>query len=132
MSPLKGTASGRLLNHGKEVMGLGDSIETEQTDVATLLAGLASRLRNDGLALAGIACRDAAPGTVEHRDLTGLAGSLERTAALLEAVKERLCQECRLRDVVERVTFGKVPEVEQEPKTKGERDHEQEEDDKEN
>jgi len=37
MSPLEGAASGRLLNHGKEVMGLGDSIETEQTDVATLL-----------------------------------------------------------------------------------------------
>lgn len=93
MSPLKGAAWGRLLNHGKEVMGFGDSIETEQTDVATLLAGLASRLRNDGLALAGIACRDAEPGAVEHRDLNGLAGSLERTAALLEAVKERLCEE---------------------------------------
>ena len=107
---------------------MGDSIEMEQTDVATLLAGLASRLRNDGLALAGIACRDADPGAVEHRDLNGLAGSLERTAALLEAVKERLCEECRLRDVVERVTFGKVPEANQEPKTKGEPDHEQEED----
>ncbi|MBI2191977.1 MAG: hypothetical protein HYU36_08340 [Planctomycetes bacterium] len=105
-----------------------DSIETEQTDVATLLAGLASRLRNDGVALAGIACRDTEPGAVEHRDLTGLAHSLERTAALLEAVKERLCPECRLRDVVERVTFGNVPEVVQESKTKGERDHEQEED----
>ena len=106
---------------------MGETIETEQTDMATVLAGLASRLRNDGLALADIACRDADPGAVEYRDLTGLAGSLERTAALLEAVKEPLCQECRLRDVVERVTFGAVPEVGQEPKTKGERDHEQEE-----
>ena len=107
-------------------MGSG-SIETDQTDVATLLAGLASRLRNDGLALAGIACRDAEPGAVEHRDLTGLAGSLEWTAALVEAVKARLCRECRLRAVVERVTFGKAPEANLEPKTKGERDHEQEE-----
>jgi len=107
-------------------MGLGGTIETEQTDVASLLAGTASRLRNDGLALVGIACRNSAPGAVEHRDLHELAGSLDRIATLVEAVKERLCQKCRLLDVAEHVTFGAVPKVGQKPKTRGGRVHGQE------
>jgi len=60
--------------------GWGNSIETEQTDVATLLAGLGSRLRKDGLALSGIACRDTDSGAVEHRDLTGRTGFLDQSS----------------------------------------------------
>jgi hypothetical protein len=106
---------------------LAKKVETERTDVATFLGGLASRLRNDALALTGLAWRESHPGAADHEDLHGLAGSLEWTAKVLEAVKDRLCPGCRLLDVAEQVTFGAVPEVGQEPKTKGERDHEQEE-----
>ncbi len=106
---------------------MADRIETEQTDVATYLGGLASRLRNDALALTGLASRESYPGNRDHEDLHGLAGSLERTAALLEAVKDRLCQECRLLDVAEQVTFGAVPEVGRKPKKKGARTHGKEE-----
>jgi hypothetical protein len=106
---------------------LAKKVETERTDVATFLGGLASRLRNDALALTGLAWRESHPGAANHEDLHGLAGSLERTAKVLEAVKDRLCPGCRLLDVAEQVTFGAVPEVGQEQKTKGERDHEQEE-----
>ena len=53
-------------------------------------------------------------------------GLLEGTAALLEAVKDRLCQECRLLDVAEQVTFGKVPEFGRKPKKKGARTHRKE------
>lgn len=106
-----GAAWGRLLDPGKEVMSLADRIVTEQKDVATLLGGLACRLRNDGLALTGIACPDSTPGAVEHGDLHELSGSLDRVANLVEAVKERLCRKCRLLNVAELVPFGTVPEA---------------------
>lgn len=107
---------------------MADRIETEQTDVATYLGGLASRLRNDALALTGLAWRESHPGAVDHEDLHGLAGSLERTAKVLEAVKDRLCPGCRLLDVAEHVTFGAVPEARRKPrKTKGARTHGKEE-----
>ena len=128
MSPLKGAAAGRLLNHRKEVMSLAKKVEAERTDVATFLGGLASRLRNDALALTGLAWRESHPGNADHEDLHGLAGSLERTAALLEAVKDRLCQTCQLLDVAEQVTFGASPEVGRKPrKKKGARTHGKEE-----
>ncbi len=102
-------------------------VETERTDVATFLSGLASRLRNDALALSGLAWRESHPGASDHEDLHGLAGSLERAAALLEGVKEHLCQACQLLDVSEQVTFGAVPEVGRKRKKKGAQGHEQEE-----
>lgn len=102
---------GRLLNHREEVTSLAKKGETECTDVATLLGGLASRLRNDALALSGLAWRESHPGAADHEDLHGLAGSRERTAKALEAVKDRLCFGCRLLDVAEHLTFGAVPEV---------------------
>jgi len=108
-------------------MGLAKKVETESTDVATFLGGLAIRLRNDGLALTGLAWRHSQPGNADHEDLQGLAGSVEQTAKLLEAVKDRLCTKCRLLDVSEHVTFGAVPEVGKESKAKGEHDDEQEE-----
>ena len=104
-----------------------NNVETARTDLATLLSELAGRLRNDGLALTGLAWRESHPGSADHEDLHGLAGSLERTAKVLEAIRDRLCGKCRMLDAVERVTFGKVPEADQEPKTKGERTHGQEE-----
>ena len=106
---------------------MADRIETEQTDVATYLGGLASRLRNDALALTGLAWRESRPGASDHEDLHGLAGSLERTAALLEAVKDRLCRACRLLDVAEKVTFGAVPGVGRKLRKKGARTHGEEE-----
>jgi hypothetical protein len=106
---------------------LADGIETEQTDVATYLGGLASRLRNDALALTGLASRESYPGNPDHEDLHGLAGSLERTAKLLEAVKDRLCQTCQLLDVAEQVIFGAVPEVGRKLNVKGARTHGEEE-----
>ncbi|MBI2932399.1 MAG: hypothetical protein HYY16_12175 [Planctomycetes bacterium] len=104
-----------------------NNVETARTDLATLLSELVSRLRNDGLALTGLAWRESHPGSADHEDLHGLAGSLERTAKVVEAIRDRLCATCRMVDVAERVTFGKVPEVVQEPKAKGERTHGQEE-----
>ena len=108
-------------------MSLAKKVEAERTDVATFLGGLASRLRNDALALTGLAWRESHPGNADHEDLHGLAGSLERTAALLEPVKDRLCQTCQLLDVAEQVTFGALPEVGRKPKTKGARIHGKEE-----
>ena len=100
----------------EEVVGLGMTMETELTEVGTLLGNLASRLRNDGLALMGMASWEPDPESLEHKDLHGLAGSLMRTAGLIGFVKEGLCQECRLRDVEEVVTFGDKPEAERKQK----------------
>ena len=38
--------------------------------------------------------------------------SLERTAAMIKAVEERLCQQCRVLSVVEWVGFGRRERVE--------------------
>jgi len=99
----------------------------EQTDVATYLADLVSRVRNDALAITGLAWRHSRPGESDFEELHALSGSLERTAKILEAVKDRLCQICKVVDVAEHVTFGTVPEVGQEPKPEGGHDHGQEE-----
>jgi len=107
----------------EEVVGLGMTMETELTEVGTLLGNLASRLRNDGLALMGMASREPDPESLEHRDLHGLAGSLMRTSGLLEFIRGGLCQECRLRDVKQLLTFDDAPEDEKEPKPKGGKDH---------
>ena len=85
------------------------SIQTEQTDLATRLSALASGLRNEALALAGLASTWSRPGEEEHRDLDVLASSLRRTAALLDAAKGHLCKGCRLMEVEEHVSFGEVP-----------------------
>lgn len=81
-------------------------VELDRTDVATFLSGLTSRLRNNALALTGLAWRHSHPGNADHEDLHDLAGSLERTAALLAAAKDRLCQKCKLQGVAVQVTFG--------------------------
>lgn len=80
-------------------------VETDRTDVATFLSGLASRLRNHALALTGLAWRHSRPGNADHDDLHDLAGSLEETARLLAAIKARLCQKCMLLDVAVQITF---------------------------
>lgn len=86
----------------------GKQLETGSADLATLLGNLASRLRNDGLTLVGIASTQFSPGEQEHRDYNELATSLERTAALMEAAKDRLCQQCRLININEHVIFGRT------------------------
>ena len=101
----------------EEVIGLGMTMEV--TEVGTLLGNLASRLRNDGLALMGMASREPDPESLEHKDLHGLAGSLMRTAGLIEFIKAGLCRRCLLQDVREMLTFGDAPEDEKEPKPKG-------------
>ena len=104
-----------------------NNVETARTDLATLLSELAGRLRNDGLALTGLVWRESHPGSADHEDLLGLAGSLERTAKVLEAIRDHLCQTCQMLDVAEQVTFGAVPEVGRKSKTKGARIHGKEE-----
>jgi len=82
------------------------TVDLDTADIATLLGAVASRLRNDGLALVGMAARSGCvPGSVEHRDLHALAGSMDRAAALVEAVGRGLCRRCRLMGVVEQVVF---------------------------
>jgi len=80
-------------------------VELDRTDVATFLSGLTSRLRNNALALTGLAWRHSRPGNADHDDLHDLAGSLEQTATLLAAIKDRLCQKCMLLDVAVQITF---------------------------
>ena len=82
-----------------------DNSEIERTDVATFLATLSARLRSNSLALRAIADRDHDPGDANHRELTSIADSLERTADMLELSKKHLCEKCRMMGVSERVTF---------------------------
>ena len=84
-----------------------DLVEINKTDLGTLLDILSSRIRNDGLAVAGLAYRHADPGTVEHRDLMAVTESLEKTALIIKGLSDRLCRECRLQGIVESVRFGK-------------------------
>ena len=85
------------------------TVEIEQTDLGTLLGKLASRLRNDGLALLGRASLEASPADESYRDLADLWSSLERTAGLLDIVKKHLCRDCAMLEVSETVSFGKKP-----------------------
>lgn len=100
---------------GTRKKAVAKKVELDRTDVATFLSGLTSRLRNNALALTGLAWRHSHPGNADHDDLHDLAGSLERTATLLAAAKDRLCQECQLHDVTEQVIFGAMPEVGRNP-----------------
>ena len=93
----------------------GERIETARTDLATLLGNLASRLRNDGLSLMGRAFMDSKPGDQDFRDAERLWASLEDTAALLDAVKTRLCRTCCLIEVVDEVAIGKALEGKKSP-----------------
>jgi hypothetical protein len=104
-----------------------ESVELDQSDLATWLSRLACRLRNDGLALVGRASLVSSPGQQDYEDLGEVWNSLERTASLLEAVKGRLCAGCRTLDVSERVTFGMVPEARARSPKRGGKSHEQEE-----
>ena len=103
------------------------SVELDRTDLATWLGRLACRLRNDGLTLMGRANLESSPGEHEYEDFSELWSSLERTASLLEAVKDQLCEGCRTLDVLDRVTFGMAPEARTRSPRKGVRNHEQEE-----
>ena len=84
-------------------------IEIMNTDISTLLNFLSGRLRNDGLALLGLAAEHYRPDEQEYRDLDALKESLERVADLLDASGARLCNECRMVTVSETVTFQASP-----------------------
>jgi len=96
-------------------MDNGNKVELARTDLGTLLGTLASRLRNDGLSLMGRAFMDSKPGEQDFRDADRLWASLEDTAALLDAVKTRLCRTCCMIDVVDQVDIGKASEGKKSP-----------------
>lgn len=84
------------------------AIETRTTDLATLLGQLASRLRQMGMSLVGIASMEFDPTDQEFQDYNELAASLERTALTLDTAKSHLCPHCRLISATEVLTFGVV------------------------
>lgn len=96
-------------------MGNMSKIELERPDLGTLLGSLASRLRNYGLSLMGRAFMDSKPGDQDFKDADRLWASLEDTAAMLDAVKTRLCRTCRLIEVVDEVAIGKASEGKKSP-----------------
>lgn len=102
---------------------MGKMVETGRTDMSTFIGGVATRLKNDSMALRGLGRQDL---DVERRDLDLLADSLEHTASLLDVVKKNLCVKCRMLDVVEHVTFGTELEIVRKSKKKGKKKDEQE------
>ena len=84
-----------------------DNIEIERTDLGSLMGILANRIRTTGLAVSGVAHRHSERGAAEYRELMGVVESLEGIARVVQALEDRLCGECRLREVVEQVSFGK-------------------------
>ena len=78
----------------------------ERTDLTTLLGVLASQLRIDGFAIIGLAAERFSPVEREYRDLEALSSSLDRTARMLDAARDRLCAGCQMIEVSEHVRFG--------------------------
>jgi len=77
-----------------------------QTDVATLLGRLADELRGGSLTISGAARQEGhSIGSLQFRTLTGIGGSLERIADVLDAMARRLCQSCRIKEVTETLIF---------------------------
>lgn len=85
------------------------SVEVEQTDLDTLLEILIGRVRSDGLAVLGFAADNYPRESQDHRTLEALAQSIQRTAELLDAARDRLCQGCRMIEASERWTFSASP-----------------------
>ena len=83
------------------------TIEIDRTDLDSFLEALAERLRADALALAGYAALHA-PFHVKEQDqeLEALSGSLRRTATVLAGIGDALCEECRIREITERVVLA--------------------------
>ncbi len=82
-------------------------IETEHTDVVTLLGALADRLRMHGQAVRGIAAESTDDrASVESRTQAALAGDLDAVAARLDLLRAHLCPGCEVRVVVERVVVA--------------------------
>jgi len=102
------------------------TVTTAETDLATWLARLASHLRNDRLSLLARVHLESSPGTREARDLAQLWDSLDCKAALMDAIKERLCTACRLMEITERVTLGTELDGDHGSSRKGGQGHEQE------
>ncbi len=81
------------------------SIETERTDIATFLGVLASRLRVQARALQGMAAAEGDATSVESREKSEMAGDLEAVAGRLDLIRQHLCPNCRMMEVVERVSI---------------------------
>lgn len=80
------------------------TLETDRTELTSLLTRQAYRLRNDAMAVLGLAHTHFHASEVEQEQLAWLAESIERNARLLDLVGERLCQGCRFLKVAERVS----------------------------
>ena len=85
------------------------AVETERTDLGTWLAAAASQIRNHGLALVGLAEAHFSRDERVHQDLYELCSSIERTAKVLDAAADQLCQKCGMVEMEARVTFGTKP-----------------------
>ena len=81
------------------------TLETDRTELASLLPRLAHRLRNDALAIQGLAHTHFHASQTEREQLAWLAESLERTARLLDLVGGHLCRNCRFLELVERLSL---------------------------
>jgi len=71
----------------------------DETDVATFLAGVAADCRAAALVLEGFVRQEGDIGDARYSALMRLAGSLDRQAEALDAVRKVLCADCRLADV---------------------------------
>lgn len=85
---------------------MAQELELHKTDLASLLATLADRLRGTGLALTGLAHENADSGDPDYRVMAELNASLERTARVLEEAGRSLCPRCRLIEVAEALRIG--------------------------
>jgi hypothetical protein len=58
------------------------------------------------LAITGLAHENYRRGDEEYDTLDGIRSGMDRMALVLEKVTASLCQECRMKPVVERIVFG--------------------------
>jgi len=86
-----------------------DPVTLDRCDQHALLGRVAGRLQLKGFACLGLAADLGGRGSLEHRVLTQLADDLHQAAALLDALRERLCRPCQLASVSTRL-HGERPE----------------------
>lgn len=94
-----------------------DRTELDRTDMATLLPSLGSRLLTDAVALRGLAVERGDDGAAEGRVQRELAADLDMVARRLDLVRGRLCDECKLVEIVDAVHIERAAE----PKRPGRR-----------
>ena len=82
-------------------MKSGMTTTLSDSDLATVLHGAATSLRNSAESLLGFAHTDHQPGDLEFENLAGLAQTIERVAQMLDLFRANLCQKCKLTEVRE-------------------------------